>query len=154
MPPLILFTGTGIFHKRGDHGGIIEQLKVQSERRKNEIIDSISLKNTNYFEVELDKLDRWGEDRRNSLRIVLRELDEQIKELKKQSRLAPNLPEKLKHEKEKRLLENKRDEAWKEYDHAAKEIELKKDGLIDEIEKKLKQTVSEDALFTIRWELK
>lgn len=139
--------------KRGDCGGIIEQLKLPSEKRKNEIIDGINLKNTNYFEAELDKLDKWGEDRRNSLRIVLRELDEQIKELKKQSRLAPNLPEKLKHEKEKRLLENKRDEAWKEYDQAAKEIELKKDELIDEIEKKLKQTVSEEELFTIRWKI-
>lgn len=139
--------------KRGDRGGIIEQLKLPSEKRKNEIIDGINLKNTNYFEAELDKLDKWGEDRRNSLRIVLRELDEQIKELKKQSRLAPNLPEKLKHEKEKRLLENKRDEAWKEYDQAAKEIELKKDELIDEIEKKLKQTVSEEELFTIRWKI-
>lgn len=99
-------------------------------------------------------MDRWGEDRRNSLRLLLRELDEQIKELKKQSRLTPNLPEKLKHEKEKRLLENKRDEAWKEYDQVAKEIELKKDDLIDEIEKKLKQTVLEEALFTIRWKLK
>lgn len=140
--------------KKGDRGGIIGQLKLPFERRKNEIIDGISLKNTNYFEAELDKLDRWGEDRRNSLRLLLRELDEQIKELKKQSRLAPNLPEKLKHEKEKRLLESKRDEAWKEYDQAAREIELKKDELIDEIEKKLKQTVSEETLFTIHWKLK
>ena len=32
-----------------------------------------------------------------------------------------------------------------------KEIENKKDGLIDEIEKKLKQKISEEKLFTIRW---
>jgi hypothetical protein len=34
-----------------------------------------------------------------------------------------------------------------------KEIENKKDGLIDEIEKKLKQKISEEKLFTIRWKI-
>ncbi|MFZ1982654.1 MAG: hypothetical protein WAU61_15230 [Smithella sp.] len=65
----------------------------------------------------------------------------------------PNLPEKLKLEKEKRQLESKRNEAWHEYDGAAKEIENKKDGLIDEIEKKLKQKISEEKLFTIWWKI-
>lgn len=65
----------------------------------------------------------------------------------------PNLPEKLKLEKEKRQLESKRNEAWHEYDGAAKEIENKKDRLIDEIEKKLKQKISEEKLFTIWWKI-
>jgi predicted nucleic acid-binding Zn-ribbon protein len=121
--------------------------------KKNEILAQIGSKNANYFEVELDKLDKWGEDKRNSLRLTLKELDDEIKEIKKQARLAPNLPEKLKLEKEKRQLESKRDEAWREYDSAAKEIENKKDGLIDEIEKKLKQKISEEKLFTIRWKI-
>ena len=54
--------------------------------------------------------------------------------------VAPNLQEKLKLEKEKRQLESKRDEAWHEYDGAAKEIE-----------KKLKQKISKEKLFTIWW---
>ncbi len=68
-------------------------------------------------------------------------------------RLAPNLPEKLKLEKDKRKFENERDEAWKEYDNSAKEIEKNKDKLIDEIEKKLKQKLSEYKLFLIHWRL-
>jgi hypothetical protein len=67
--------------------------------------------------------------------------------------VAPNLQEKLKLEKEKRQLESKRDGAWHEYGGAAQVIENKKDGLIDEIEKKLKQKISEDKLFTIRWKI-
>ena len=121
--------------------------------KRNEILAQIGSKNANYFEIELDKLDKWGEDKRNSLRLTLKELDDEIKEIKRQARLAPNLPEKLKLEKEKRQLENKRDEAWHEYDSAAKDIEKKKDGLIDEIEKKLKQKISEEKLFTIRWKI-
>ena len=122
-------------------------------KKKKEIFAQISSKNANYFEIELDKLDKWGEDKRNSLRLTLKELDDEIKEIKRQARLAPNLPEKLKLEKEKRQLESKRDEAWREYDRAAREIESKKDGLIDEIEKKLKQKTSEEKLFTIRWKI-
>jgi ABC-type phosphate transport system auxiliary subunit len=67
--------------------------------------------------------------------------------------LAPNLPEKLRLEKERRQLEGKRDEAWREYDQSAREIEKRKDELIDEIEKKLKQSITEQELFTIRWKI-
>ena len=51
-------------------------------------------------------------------------------------------------------LDSKRDEAWKQYEQAAKDIESRKDGLMDEVEKRLKQQVSEQSLFTIRWQVK
>lgn len=129
------------------------ELKKQYEKTKALILDQIGVRNGNYFEIELEKLDKWGEDKRSSLKITLKELDDQIKDLKKQVRLAPNLPEKLRLEKEKHRLENERDEAWKEYDNAAKEIEKSKDKLIDEIEKKLKQSISETTLFLIKWKI-
>ena len=50
-----------------------------------------------------------------------------LRKLRKQQRLAPNLPDKLKLEKERKKLENERDAAWREYDGAAKEIEQSKD---------------------------
>jgi hypothetical protein len=140
--------------KDPDLKGIKEELKKHYEKVKSEILDDISSRNGTYFEIELEKLDKWGEDKRNSLKLSLKELDDQIKELKKQTRLAPNLPEKLKLEKDKRKLENERDEAWKEYDSAAKEIEKNKDKLIDEIEKKLKQLLKQKELFFIKWILK
>lgn len=117
------------------------------------VIDKVGQRNANYFETELDKLDNWGEDRRNSLKFVLKELDQQIKEVKKQSRLAPNLPDKLKLEKERKKFETERDDAWKEYDGAAKEIEQNKDQLIDKVEKRLKQNLKEEQLFHFTWKL-
>ncbi|MBI4328126.1 MAG: hypothetical protein HY674_23085 [Chloroflexi bacterium] len=65
-----------------------------------------------------------------------------------------NLPEKLKLERQKRQLETKRDEAWRAYEIAAREIEQRKDALMDEVEKKLNQQIAEQPLFTIRWGLK
>lgn len=121
--------------------------------RRNEILERVGLRNAHYFEIELEKLDHWGEDRRNSLKVTLKELDDQIKEIKKQGRLAPNLPEKLKLEKERKRLESERDEAWREYDGAAKEIERSKDKLIDTIEQRLAQQVKMGDLFLVSWEL-
>ena len=86
--------------------------------------------------------------------MLQKELDEQIKDIKKQARLAPNLPEKLKLEKERKKLEAQRDEAWKEYDGAAKEIEKNKDQLIDNVEKRLKQDMKEEPFLFIKWQLK
>ena len=79
---------------------------------------------------------------------------QQIKDIKKSAKSAPNLPEKLKLEKERRKLESERDAAWREFDEAAKEIEKSKDHLIEDIEKKLEQEVIENDLFLIRWHLK
>lgn len=139
--------------KEADLEEIKKDLRKQYEKSKSGILEEIGERNGTYFENELEKLDKWGEDKRNSLKIALKELDEQIRELKKQARLAPNLPEKLKLEKEKRKLETGRDEAWKEYDDSAKEIEKNKDRLIDEIEKKLAQSLYEEELFFIRWKI-
>lgn len=51
-------------------------------------------------------------------------------------------------------LETKRDEAWRAYEVAAREIERRNDALMDEVEKKMAQHITERLLFTIRWRLK
>ncbi len=123
------------------------------ESRKQNILENMSARDGRYFETELDKMDKWAEDRRESLRFDLKDIEDRVKDLKKQARLASNLPEKLKLEKERRQLEAKRDAAWRVYEQEAKSIESKKDKLIDEIEKKLKPRINEETLFMIRWEV-
>jgi hypothetical protein len=132
---------------------VTDELENHLKAHQLQVIDEIGQRNANYFEIELEKLDLWGEDKRNSLKITLKELDQQIKEIKKVARLAPNLPEKLKLEKERKKLENERDAAWREYDGAAKEIEQSKDRLIDQIEQKLEQELTKNDLFLIKWNL-
>ena len=123
------------------------------DAQKTGILGQVNTRNAQFFELELEKLDNWGEDKRSSLKVTLKDLDEQIKELKKQARVAPNLPEKLKLEKERKKHESERDNAWREYDHAAKEIDRAKDQLIDEIEARLGQDVTEQQLFVLSWQV-
>ena len=117
------------------------------------LVNAASERNGVFFEQELEKLDHWGEDRRSSLKMNLKDLDTEIKELKKQARAAANLPEKLKLEKLRKKHESERDQAWRDYDQAAKEIELAKDRLIERIEAQLDQTCTEQPLFTVRFSL-
>ena len=44
---------------------------------------TLSAKNGDWFDAEMDKLDRWAEDRRTALKAELDELDHTIKETKK-----------------------------------------------------------------------
>lgn len=137
-----------VTHEISIEQNILDQM---TEKRKAAIIEGIASKNTVYFEEELDKLDKWADDRRKSLKINLKDLDDKIKEVKKEARLAPNLPDKLKLQKQVKNLESKRDTAWLEYKNASKEIEDKKDELINNIENRLNQKISLTPLFSIRW---
>jgi hypothetical protein len=65
-----------------------------------------------------------------------------------------NLPDKLALQRKARSLETMRDEAWRAYDQAAKEIETQKDELLDQVEEHLGQDVYDETLFAIRFEIK
>ncbi|EBU8360669.1 hypothetical protein DLL86_27685, partial [Salmonella enterica subsp. enterica serovar Typhimurium] len=64
-----------------------------------------------------------------------------------------NLPEKLAFQRKAQKLEKQRDEAWREYDEQAREVEQKKDSLLDIIEQKLQMNTTEQHVFSIRWSL-
>ncbi len=128
-------------------------LQQLTEQRKNEILSALAAQQANWFEEEIEKLNYWADDKRKGLKVELKEYDEQIAILKKEARLAPNLPDKLAIQKKLRDIDKKRDEAWKGYDEASRHIEHQKDELLDTVEERLKQTVEEKTLFTIRWSM-
>lgn len=117
------------------------------------LLEEVSSRNGSWLDAEMDKLDRWANDRRASLKAALEELDESLKAAKKAARLAPTLPEKLERQREARIMEDKRDEAWREFDRASREIEAKKDALLDEIGRRLELKTEQETLFILRWRL-
>jgi superfamily II DNA or RNA helicase len=120
-------------------------------RQREATLDRMTTRNGNWFDVEMDKLDRWAEDRRASLKAELAELDESLKLSRKAARMAPTLPEKLERQREVRKLETTRDEAWRAFDQASRDLDRQKDALLDEIAKRLQQRIEEERLFTVRW---
>lgn len=133
---------------------VFSRLQVLQADRQKALLDEMTARNARWFDIEMDKLDRWAEDRRASLKSELEELDEAVKEIRKAARLAPNLPEKLERQRELRKLETKRDNAWRSYDEASRELDRQKDALLDEISHRLEQHTDRDNLFIIHWTIK
>jgi ERCC4-related helicase len=146
-----LFSLPAIIEDSHSDGFDAKLLKSVFEKKKAKIIDDIGQRNAVFFDEEMDKLDRWAADQQKSLRTNLKELDDQIKELKRQVRQTSSLPDKITLQKKVKGLEKKRDEAWRNYDQAAREIEQKKEKLIDTVEVRLSQTITQDILFRICW---
>ena len=117
------------------------------------VLDEMALCQSAWFDEAMEKLDAWADDKRASLKINLKELDEQARTLKKEIRRTANLPEKLALQRRVKSLETRRDEAWRVYDDAAREIEIEKERLLDAVESNLKQAVNTGPLFTVTFEV-
>ncbi len=132
---------------------VTSQLEQTQAQRRQELLTAATARNGHWFDTEMEKLDRWAEDRRSSLKAELGELDDTLKEAKKAARVAPTLPDKLERQRAVRKLETKRDEAWRTYDQASRELDRRKDDLLDEISQRLEQRIEQAPLFTLRWQL-
>lgn len=149
-----------LFDLPGDHGdhmvvpAAVEQSVsgILADQRR-AALEETATRDGGWFEAEIDKLDRWAEDRRAALKAELDEVDQALREARKSARLAPTLPEKLDRQRTVRILEGKRVDAWRTYDAAGGELDRRKDALLDEIGRRLTQQCEEERLFTLRWRL-
>ncbi|MGA8724682.1 MAG: SNF2-related protein [Acidimicrobiales bacterium] len=129
----------------------LESADALAAERLNALLHDISTRQGTWFEEEMDKLDRWAEDKRAGLRSDLREHDEQLKSLKREARQAPTLPDKLALQKKVKQVEVGREEAWRAYDAQAREVEAAKESLIDDVEARLDVKQSVDRAFAIHF---
>jgi len=84
---------------------------------------------------------------------VIKELDKEIKTKKTEARKLLNLEQKVKEQRIIKELEKKlADKRYNQYQNED-EIENRKDSLLDDVEKRLKQQTSENELFTIKWKI-
>jgi ERCC4-related helicase len=130
-----------------------DAIKVTVKTQRKSILDEMATRQSKWFDDEIDKLDNWAEDKRAGLKADLKELDEEIKALKKEVRQSGNLPDKLVVQRKARVMETKREEAWRAYDAAAKDIEVQKDGFLDQVEERLGQVVADEELFAVRFQV-
>jgi hypothetical protein len=132
---------------------IAAALDAAQALRRQALLEEVTTRNGQWFDTEMDKLDRWAEDRRASLRAELAELDDVLKDAKKAARLAPTLPEKLARQRAARVLETRREAAWRAYDQASREIDAQKDALLDTISQRLMQHIEHEPLFALHWQV-
>ncbi|MCC6543849.1 MAG: DEAD/DEAH box helicase family protein [Nitrospirae bacterium] len=134
-------------------GDVMRTLEVLAGKQQEDILQRNVGRNAGFFDSEIEKLDKWAEDVKNSLEIELKELDKEIKTRKTESRKILKLEEKVAAQREIKEMEKKRNTLRQNLYQAQDEVDSKKENLISEIEARLKQKISRDVMFTIRWRL-
>ncbi len=122
-------------------------------KQEAEILHGNSKRNALFFDEEMEKLDKWAEDIKNSLEIELKELDKNIKISKTEAKKILKLEEKVKAQRHIKEMEKKRNTMRQELYQKQDEVDERKEKLISEIEERMKQKIEKNELFTVRWQL-
>lgn len=124
------------------------------EQDRNRVMKSVNDRNMSFFEQEVIKLDTWADDIKDGLEHAIKELDKEIKRVRREAKIAATLEEKLAMQKQQRKLETLRNKQRRTLFDKQDEVDERREQLIDTLELKLnRKTVVED-LFTIRWGVK
>ena len=128
-------------------------LDQEINRQKTLILSALETRNLASFTQETDKLDTWADDLKISLEREIKDLDRKIKETRTMSKGAATLADKLAAQKDQRDLEAMRDRKRRELFDRQDEIQARRDSLIDDLEKQLKQKITATQLFAVKWEI-
>ena len=131
-------------------GRLIQQLEAVQGR----IVADTSERNQRYFEAEMEKLDTWAEDLKEDLEREIKELDKEIKVLKREARQTGALEPKLELHRRVKDLERRRNEKRRTLFEAQDEVDTKKDVLISQVEARLVQRCGLRELFALRWSVR
>ncbi|HND54826.1 MAG TPA: hypothetical protein PLV92_20580, partial [Pirellulaceae bacterium] len=132
-------------------GQIESQLESALQAQLNRLIADSQERNTKFFYAESEKLDSWAADLRDSLKRELDNLEVEIRDAKKAVRFAPNLEAKIAAKRHVNELEVRRNEKRRNLQDEEDDISRKQDAMLDEVEARLKQKMSRQQVFTIRW---
>jgi adenine-specific DNA-methyltransferase len=129
-------------------------LETHLHQRRAAIQRDISERNARFFAAEADKLDGWADDLKAGLEREIKEIDRQIKEVRRATSTALTLEEKLAGQKQIKTLESQRNQKRRSLFEAQDEVDRQRDELILAIESKLEQRSNIAELFAVRWILR
>ncbi len=129
------------------------RLDAQLAQQQRAVLTGLSEKNATFFELEMEKLEGWADDLKESLEHELKEIDREIKDARREAQLAASLETKVAHHKRIKELEARRAEKRRGLFEAQDAVDGRKDTLLNEIEARLQQGVTRAELFTVRWKM-
>lgn len=137
-----------------DYGEKVDQhLHADLTERKNRLAEQVNRRNLGFFEQEVQKLDAWADDLKVGLEQEIKDIDREIKEVRRSAAAAPTLEEKLERQKQQRELELKRNKLRRELFERQDEVEDRRNTLITELETQVAQRAAEQTLFVLQWSL-
>lgn len=135
------------------HEQLPSVLSENLEIRKQNLLREINQRNLGYFQQEVEKLDAWADDLKLGLEQEIKEIDKEVKEIRRTAATAPTLDEKLHWQKRQRELEAKRNKLRRELFDRQDEIESQRNELIEQLEQQLQNRIAEKILYVVEWEL-
>ena len=120
-------------------------------RYRQEIVTNNALRNRDFFDTEMDKLNQWADDMKISLEKEIKDLDAEIKLRRAEAKRILSLEAKVAAQREIKKLEKERNEKRQSLFVSQDEIDERKENLLTDIEKMLKQKLLQKEVFTIRW---
>jgi len=136
---------------------IADDEKKKLDNIEQEAINLISSRsaerNSDFFDDEVDKLDKWAEDMKKALELDLKKLDIDIKTSRTNAKKIVELEEKVKIQRQIKDMEKKRNDMRKKLYDAQDEVDNRKEKLIQRVEAQLKQRTNLKELFSIRWKV-
>lgn len=124
------------------------------ESERNQVEKSVNDRNLSFFEQEVNKLDAWADDLKEGLEASIKELDKQIKEVRREAKIAVTLEEKLALQKQQKNLESQRNKSRRELFDKQDEVDERREELIESLEGKLNKKTTVETLFTVQWSVK
>jgi ERCC4-related helicase len=137
----------GSDHRPGNR--LSDTVARQLEARLSRLLDE----NNEYFQRERSKLESWADDQLLSAEQKLEDTKAQIKEAKRQTRLAESVEDQKRAQEDLQRLSKLQRRQRQEIFDVEDEIEARRDALIDALERQIHQSSSSHHLFRIRWRL-
>ncbi len=131
-----------------------EKLKGLLETERNQVEKNVNDRNLTFFEDEVNKLDAWADDLKEGLEQSIKELDKDIKQVRREAKIAPTLEEKLALQKQQKKLESQRNKSRRDLFDKQDEVDERREALIDSLEGKLNKKTTVETLFTVQWSVK
>ncbi|SEG39051.1 Helicase conserved C-terminal domain-containing protein [Bryocella elongata] len=128
-----------------------QRLEAEADRHAKATVSRSLEQNSVHFNKAREKLEKWADDMVLSAEKALLDTKEQIKALRRQSRQAVTLEEQHTVLEKIQKLERQQRRQRQEIFAVEDEIMVKRDALIESLEKRLAQQTHSETLFTIRW---
>ena len=127
--------------------------KIYQEQKKKHL-DFVKHTDTKLLQLEIQKFEKWANDKIESSELELREVKKKIKDLERETRVDNiNADDLLEIQKKIRVLDSKKSKLRREIFDIEDKILAERDEMIEEAEKKLERKTTETEIFTIEWEL-
>jgi len=138
-----------------------ELLKIENKKiekhyliQKQKHIDFVKRTDTDLLKNEIQKFEKWANDRITGSEQELKEVKKKILELERTTRVdGINADDLLEIQKKIRKQDRKKSRLRREIFDVEDQILEERDTMIDEAESKLNRKTTEQEIFTIKWEL-